>query len=524
MSILARLAIALVVGVSAFLTYLYFEKKEYKTADLNKRFQRFHNESLSYPNETILELKNALQAGELSEEEWLLLFELLTESAIHSHLHYIHFLEDKRSPNRSVEWQITDACISYRDGNVSGALNLLQQLVRDNPAHRRANYEYHRVQFLTGSIDDRIVSKLALRELSQEEDRWAYKSLRLLAFSPPRPGVLKKDLNHALEALRVHKWVVSADFLRASEILYRINDVKKPAFIFEEMHELGKDRLNPIDFGHWLLSFGQPQNALKIIPETEALISEDSFMIRFQALLENNQTSDAQSLLNKSTHLSFEKKLRANAYLDLAQGKENTIEEFLTSANELQSAVSFLDVARIALLKGNGDVAYKSFQKAWGLAPEKFSLSSANQFLQISLSSRNTKEAHQIANEIWGRNPEKFGNANNRCYLSLLLGENVEALEKEALRICNAFPGNPSFLSTLALAKLLGDKPDEALEIMRRRGPVPLIHGERALLACILSASGKTEDAKKVANGLVEVRMLPEEWALLQKYDLGSVQ
>jgi hypothetical protein len=524
MSLIARLGIGLLIGFGVFLTYLFFAQKEIESENLAERVQGFYQKSLSNPTETIIELKNALQAGELLEEEWLLLFELLTESAIHSHLHYIHFLEDKRSPNRSVEWQITDACISYRDGNVSGALNLLQQLVRDNPAHRRANYEYHRIQFLIGSIDDRIASKLALRELSQEEDRWAYKSLRLLAFSPPRPGVLKKDLIHALEALRVHKWVVSADFLRASEILYRINDAKKPALIFEEMHELGKDRLNPIDFGHWLLSFGQPQNALKIIPETEALISEDSFMIRFQALLENNQTSDAQSLLNKSTHLSFEKKLRANAYLDLAQGKENTIEEFLTSANELQSAVSFLDVARIALLKGNGDVAYKSFQKAWGLAPEKFSLSSANQFLQISLSSRNTKEAHQITNEIWGRNPEKFGNANNRCYLSLLLGENVEALEKEALRICNAFPGNPSFLSTLALAKLLGDKPDEALEIMRRRGPVPLIHGERALLACILSASGKTEDAQKVANGLVEVRMLPEEWTLLQKYDLGSVQ
>ena len=524
MSILARLSMALLVGLGAFLAYFYFDHQKVRQAELNDRFKRLLKESLPNPSETILKLQNLQRDEELLEAEWLLLFELLTESAIHSHIPYLVHLEDKFSESPSVDWKITSACISYRDGNFSGALNELNKLIKDNPAHRRANYEYHRIQFLIGSIDDRIASKLALRELSQGEDRWAYKSLRLLAFSPPRPGVLKKDLNHALETLRVHKWVVSSDFLRASEILYRINEVKKPAGIFEEILELGKDRVNPIDFGQWLLSFGQPKNALKIISETDALTSEGSFMIRFQALLENNQTSDAENLLNKSTHLSYEKKLRANAYLDLAQGEENTIQKFLTGAKNLQSAESFLDVARIALLKGNGEIAYKSFQKAWGLAPEKFSLSLANQFLQISLSSRNTKEAHQITNEIRERNPEKFGNANNHCYLSLLLGENVKALEKEALRICNAFPRNPSFLSTLALARLLGDKPDEALEIMRRRGPVSLIHGERALLACVLSATGKTKDAQKVATGLAEVRMLPEEWALLQKYNLGSVQ
>lgn len=524
MSLIGRLGIVLLIGIGAYFSYFYFAEKKAQREGAKNRLQNFYNKSLSNPNETITELKETLQKGELFEKEWLLFFELLTESAIHSHVHYIDYFEDKSSQNPSVEWQITDACISYRDGNASGALNLLQQLVRDNPAHRRANYEYHRIQFLIGNIDNRIASKLALRELSEGEDRWAYKSLRLVAFTLPRPGVLKKDLNQALEALRVHKWVVSADFLRASEILYRINEFKKPEQIFEEIIELGKDRLNPIDFGYWLLSFGQPKNVLKIISETEALTSEGSFMIRFQALLENNQTSDAQALLRQAVHLSHEKKLRANAYLDLAKGEVNPIQKFLSGAKNLQSAESFLDVARIALVKGNGEIAYQSFQKAWELAPQRFSLSLANQFLQISLSSRNTKEAHQITNEIWVRNPEKFGNANNHCYLSLLLGENVEDLEKEALRICNAFPGNPSFLSTLALAKLLGDKPEEALEVMRRRGPVPLIHGERALLACVLSATGKTEDAQKLANGLVEVRMLPEEWALLEKYNLGSVQ
>jgi hypothetical protein len=55
---------------------------------------------------------------------------------------------------------------------------------------------------------------------------------------------------------------------------------------------------------------------------------------------------------------------------------------------------------------------------------------------------------------------------------------------------------------------------------MNRRGRVPLNHGERALLACILEASGNREDAKKIAEGLTEQRMLPEEWELLKKFRL----
>ena len=169
MSLIARLGIGLLIGLVVLFSYIYFAEKKAERESADNRLQNFYKKSLSNPNETIIELKNTLKEGELSEEEWLLLFELLTESALHSHLHYIDYFEDKKSQNPSVDWQITDACISYRDGNASNALILLQQLVREHPAHRRANYEYHRIQFLIGSVDDRIASKLALRELSQEE-------------------------------------------------------------------------------------------------------------------------------------------------------------------------------------------------------------------------------------------------------------------------------------------------------------------------------------------------------------------
>jgi hypothetical protein len=524
MSVLARIGLALLLGLGALLTYFYLDQQKAQQVDLQKRLQRFVEQSLSNPGETIVELQEIHQKEELSDDESLLLFELLAESSIYSHAPFISFWEDKKSQKSSIDWQVIDACISYRDGNVSGALNQLAGLIKNKPAHRRLSYEYNRIQFLVGGIDSRISAKLALRQLSKGVDRWAYKSLRILAFTPPRPGIMKQDLIIALEDLRSHQRVTSTDFLRASEIFYRIEGDKQPDQIFKEILTLGKDRVSSNDFGYWLVKTGQPQMALKLISKVDALSSEDSFMIRFQALLENNQSNNAEAMLVQAKHLSQENELRARTYLKLARGDTQSMTQFFEDAKRLKSVKSLLDAARLALMGGDGPLAYAGFREAWALKPEEFNHSVANQFLQISLSSRNTKEAHQITSEIKRRNPEKFGNANNHCYLSLLMGENVESLEKEALRICNAFPGNPSFLSTLALAKLLREKPGEALEVMRSRGPVPLLHGEKAMLACILQATGKNEDAEKVATGLVESRMLPEEWALLKKHDLVITQ
>jgi hypothetical protein len=98
------------------------------------------------------------------------------------------------------------------------------------------------------------------------------------------------------------------------------------------------------------------------------------------------------------------------------------------------------------------------------------------------------------------------------------LAEDPVPLEREAENIVNAASSNPNFLSTLALAKLLTGKPDEAIQVMRRRGGAPLLHGEKALLASVLFAQGKDVEARKWSKDLSSNRMLPEEWLLLQKF------
>ena len=78
MSILARLSMALLVGLGAFLAYFYFDHQKVRQAELNDRFKRLLKESLPNPSETILKLQNLQRDEELLDAEWLLLYEFLT--------------------------------------------------------------------------------------------------------------------------------------------------------------------------------------------------------------------------------------------------------------------------------------------------------------------------------------------------------------------------------------------------------------------------------------------------------------
>ncbi len=523
MSLLSRLVLFIIFGLLLSGGFWFLQKRKEDAEKVQQRYVSLLEKSVSEPESVIGSLNELLDEEEISENELLLLFELCLESPNHSIDPLLPLLERKRSDETLLaDWQTIEACVQYKLGDLAGSLKKLNQLFNDHPANRRTNYEYQKIRWMVGGIDERVGAKRALFDLSQSDDRWSYKALRALCFSPPREGMPKDDLIKALEAMRSHSLITSEDALKASELLIQVDEKRDFDEVFQELLSMKKDQLNPVDLGYWLIQIGQPRTALGIVSQLDSLKDEDFFFIRFQAMLETNQTEEAEALFEKANHLSPGKRLQANAYLSLVRGEEGALDAFLTGAENLGSAKSLLDVSRLALIGGNAAVAYRSFQQAWKISPSQFNLSQANQFLQISLVSRNTKEAHQITGEIHRRFPEKFGNANNHCYLSLLLGENLEIQEKEAQRITEAFPGNPTFLSTLALAKLVSGKPQEALKVMNNRGPVPLTHGEKALLACMLEAAGNKEDARKIALTLKEGRMLPEEWRLLKKHGLAG--
>lgn len=515
MSLLARfvlfLCLALVAGGVA---YWYFWDESERKSEI-ERSQDLRLLALSDPKACMEKLVRLRKDKKITPEELVLLVELSLEVPSFSPDKSALFELEELLPG-SLDALVLRANLQYHEGQIEKAIEILRAVIDEHKENLRARYVFHKILWARGSIVDRIRAKGVLMELGQNEDEWGYKALRVLVFSRPGPGFLKREQLKAIKSLRAHPFVTSTDFLKACEIDLMIDRAERKDAIDRAMAAVPSP-VKKEDLGLWLVGLGENEKALSLISEESATRYSVLFFIRFQALLQSKRMDDAEGLLKRvTTILSKDEFLKARTYLAICRGDKEALKQFYEKASSIGSTESLLDVSRLGLLAGQGNLVFKAFEKAWAIDRNAFSMAQANQFLQLALASRKTKLAHQITGNTKERFPYKYGNLNNHCHLSLLMGEDPKRLESEAERIVLAFPANPSFLSTLALAKVLVGKPEEAFEAMRVRGHFPMLNGERALMAVILAQVGKKEDARELAKDLVANRMLPEEWALLQ--------
>ena len=398
------------------------------------------------------------------------------------------------------------------------ALSMLKALLEHDPENRYIELAKARMLWMSASLDDRILAKITLREIGTRIDVLGHRALKTLAFTPLGKGVFLEDVAEAATGLRRHPLTNPAVFLRAVEVnLAFAKPADREGLLDEASNHLQKT--DKAMLAQWFLGRGEYRRALELVSKVEAEMSSQLFFPRFQALLETNATIQAEALLERAASaLSREEHAKAAAYFDSALGDPAVVVKYLDHAKATKSAVALVEAGRFALLNGDGSAAREAYTAALNIDSNALGQDEGNQLLQLAMSARETLLALRIAESLRRRYPHRWGNCNNAAYLALLSGKEVSALAQEAERIVKAVPNNPNFLSTLALAKLLTNKPDEALSAMRRRGGTPLLHGERALLAAILFAKEKSAEGHKLADGLVPDRMLPEEWALLDRF------
>lgn len=520
MNNLTRVILLILLGGAVYWGYLWYAQKTVSSSQVLDRSQDLEALALKEPGRCLNLLQNLWANEKYTTEEIILLAELSLDSPTQTPSADLFDHLNKILP-KDAHARALCAGFEYAKGNKLDAVDQLNRLQIEYPQNQRVVYELNKILWANGALEDRIRAKVALKDLGNFEGKWSYKALRVLCFTPPGPGFLKEDLEQAIKDLKAHPLATSIDFLKCLEMEIAVTEEFDLARAIAEAKQQLNDPVRPDDLGLWLIKRSRPVDALDVVTEQIAQGSKTGFFARFQGMLETNRTTEAKSLLKQSREiLTEEEALRAQTYWAISIGKKNPFADFLAGAKSMNSAGSLLDVARLALLSNRLELAIDAFAKAWEIDPGSFGLDQANQYLQISLALRNTKQAHAIAQNLHIRFPYKFGNANNLCYLSLLLGEDPKILEKEAERIIRSFPNNPSFLSTLAMAKVLNGKYREAYVAMSRRSGQRLIHGERALMAVILQNVDKQEDALKISSSLEEQRMLPEEWEMLKKHKL----
>jgi hypothetical protein len=107
---------------------------------------------------------------------------------------------------------------------------------------------------------------------------------------------------------------------------------------------------------------------------------------------------------------------------------------------------------------------------------------------------------------------------NDAAYLDLLLKQPVDARSlRERLRTS---PKDPAIISTLALERLCAGQKSEAIALFDGAGlhDALLAPNQRVVLACVLAANGRSEDAVVVAARIPAAKISKQELELLKQY------
>lgn len=129
-----------------------------------------------------------------------------------------------------------------------------------------------------------------------------------------------------------------------------------------------------------------------------------------------------------------------------------------------------------------------------------------------------TDQLQKIFARLVDLNPGDLRMRNNLAYTNLLLRENLRAAHQMAESLHADEPGNPYYLTTLALSRYRAGQPAEALQLLDTLSVAELANPERSILhAACLTAVKRIAAAQLLVAGIDgRANLLPEERGLLE--------
>ena len=128
MSLLARFWRFLGLGIFVFLGIYFFIKSRENQLEIEHRYAAKLESSISDPAQVINQLTSRINSNEITENELVLLFELILDSSTHSIDPLWSILEDRLAGQPSLDWQVIEACALYRRGSFAEARRNLRRV------------------------------------------------------------------------------------------------------------------------------------------------------------------------------------------------------------------------------------------------------------------------------------------------------------------------------------------------------------------------------------------------------------
>lgn len=420
------------------------------------------------------------------------------------------------SPKISVQTHILATEFFYRLGDFPRALGFANETRRLEATNATHQLRAARILLQMPAPEKKAQGLALLRSLSSLTPLQRLDALQMLTASP---GLPRNETARALEALGDPADPSSAEYFLRATLRLRLDPANGEKIIQETIDRArGATPVFQSDLCVWLIQHGQQDRILAAYTVDEAMKSPAVLTNYLQALIHKNAWPEVQKLATASLPLDpwILEGFRALAAQNLNQGA--LAEEHWRRAFETAGASP-------ARLRALGDLAFA--QGADTAAIKAFTLLGEDKlhrgigFLRLARVHQKRRDADALRSvmQSWAAGSDHPLPEQTYCYLSALLGKDVEAALPRARALYDRMPQNLSYRATLAFLEFRRGNLKEAASLLSAASsnPATATAQSRLVEAVVLEASGETNRAREIAATIQGKTLLQQEQDILRR-------
>ena len=412
---------------------------------------------------------------------------------------------------------LLEAEIKTRNGETTEALEILRQAV-DLHGGRSSRLALLRLLLAMPNADNREIDiRTQLMQLKDGTDAAALEALAVGASSdllPPESRLewIKKIRQHPIKRLPL--------LLFADTTEVQLDPASQPRVATELVQRVrGKSLQDRLQAAQWLLSKGQPRDAVEILPLKDALTRADSMRTWVDlaaAIGEWNTLRDALAVPTNPLPRHISKIYTARAFK--MSGRDAEGDALYRAALEEYKDKPAESLEMLEYLHRSGEYGLFDTSLPYQLTKPGNAMATMQSLVPVVAEARDSTRLRQLFQMAQDCETLKDNNLilNDAAYLDLILGRvtDTAALEKRF----QENPADPAVRFTLALARLQQGKKLPALTLLQQANipPQNLAANQLLILASVLASNNETEKAVAVARLIPAVKISNQELEVLK--------
>lgn len=481
----------------------------------------FHKATRSDPATLAQQLRLLAEKQALTEDEELLLGESLVTAGKAADARAVF---EKMPTDRAAKPQSMELLsrILVAEGHTAEAAEVSQRSVSSSTNTPAARFKqaladrghqffevrrgaYHQFWDIAG-LDDEIAVE-AIVELSTDPALTLADARRLLQMAESHP--------HQTMLLRLQ--VVSA--------LMRLDPEHREVILNEETERFkAGDDGRLVDFARWLAVEKQHARLVKLLPRDLAAKSRDLYPLLADALVNEGRWQELKEMLTNtrppvSPALAgiWLAEVESHLQPDLAESRR-LLQAGIESARATGNLPALVAAAVCAEKLSLSDMALTAYRDA-ATNDSESSLQLLQKAWEMAQTQKDGAAMLDITRRLHKMRPSSSAFADRFAYLRLVLGSELETVAMAVRKYDDAITKDrvpPGLLRALA-AYRLGDMDSMRVHLAAVDGPALLPPGQRAVVAGLLSLTGKAAAAFEMAEKIPDALLLNEERVFLNR-------